>query len=129
MADEQLREYKDLFSIVLKAGKIPLLVLSSDLFIRIASPNMATLFGAPHSKIVNQFYPSFCKNHHLPDLISPHLKTLSANPEMVIEDSVILSVPRKHSNQSAMNWQIFTILTKNRQIAGYGILGKRPRSY
>src|ERR1700722_13182876 len=100
----------DLFSTVLRVGKIPLLVLSSDLFIKKVSPTIGILFGIPHSKIMNQFYPSFCQNYHLQDLISPHLKVLSSNPEMVIEDSVILSIPKNKSNRCHIDWQIFALL-------------------
>ncbi|MBS0350557.1 MAG: PAS domain-containing protein [Proteobacteria bacterium] len=114
----------DLFLKIMEVGHIPMFFLSPELMIDKVSPYISNLFNIPHEKIIDQYYPNFCENYHLKDLVSPHLTTLKTCPKKVIEQAEIIPIKNDILNSYHIHWQLFSVLGEGEKIIGYALLGK-----
>lgn len=125
MSNNNDQKEHDLFLKIMEVGHIPMFFLSLELLIDKVSPYISILFNIPHQKIINQYYPDFCKNYHLTDLVSPHLSTLKIYPEKIIEQAEIIHIEKDNkSNSRHIHWQLFSVLRKGNEPIGYALLGK-----
>ncbi len=124
MSDSDDQKEHDLFLKIMEVGRIPMFFLTLELIINKASPYISILFNIPPEKIINQFYPNFCRNYYLKDLVSSHLTTLKAHPEKIIEQAEVVPIENAKPRSYHVHWQLFYAFNKSKEAIGYVLLGK-----